>query len=210
MKWYRLSLSAILLAFGIMFLTGCSNPWMTNTKRSAIEQYLMSSTIERVVDQLDFRKYKGKKVFMSYEYLTMQDDKAYFQGYLEMHLVQSGMIIVRKKEEAEMVIEPLCGVFATDHDKMLVGTPSLPIPLPQTDINLVIPEIALFQKITRVALGSFSFNIYKSADHTYLAALRGIKASAFFHNWTVMFVPFRSHNMHMKDTKETNSKYEMF
>ena len=102
---------------------GCTNPWMTNTGRSAIEQYLISATIERAVDSAGLMRYSGKKIFFDYNYLAPQVDKPYVQGMLEMELSKVGCIIVAKQEEADIMIQPLCGVLATDHDSWMIGTP---------------------------------------------------------------------------------------
>ena len=82
----------------------CTTPWVTNTPRSAVEQYLLSATIERGVKCVDFGKFAGKKAFMDYDYFAPQVDKAYAQGVLEMQLSQAGIIITRKQEEADVIV----------------------------------------------------------------------------------------------------------
>ena len=57
---------------------------------------------------------------------------------LEMELSKVGCIIVAKQEEADIMIQPLCGVLATDHDSWMIGTPPLPIPVPYTELTFAI------------------------------------------------------------------------
>ena len=101
----------------LAFLTACSTPWTTNTARNAVEQYLISSTVERAISGVSFQKYAKKKVFLDYEYFAPQVDKAYAQGVLEFRMAQFGMIVVKKVEDADIIIQPICGVLATDHSK---------------------------------------------------------------------------------------------
>ena len=133
----------------------CTTPWVTNTPRSAVEQYLLSATIERGVKCVDFGKFAGKKAFMDYDYFAPQVDKAYAQGVLEMQLSQAGIVITRKQEEADVIVQPLCGVLGTDYSKFFIGTPQLPIPVPNTDVSFAIPEIPIFSKYTAERLRPF-------------------------------------------------------
>lgn len=192
----------------LMLLTACSTPWMTNTARSAVEQYLISTTIERALSSVTFKKFEGQKVFLDYEYFAPQVDKAYAQGVLEFRLAQFGMIIVKKAEESDIIIQPLCGVLATDHHKILIGTPALPIPVPDTGISIVIPEIPLFQKLTRYAYGKFSFVVFESKTRKPIESIPQTRASARYINWVVLLIPFKSHDMRMDDTVEGSVEYE--
>ena len=120
MKRRIYSLAAAATAF---VFCSCTTPWVTNTPRSAVEQYLLSATIERGVKCVDFGKFAGKKAFMDYDYFAPQVDKAYAQGVLEMQLSQAGIVITRKQEEADVIVQPLCGVLGTDYSKFFIGTP---------------------------------------------------------------------------------------
>ncbi len=191
----------------LVFLTACSTPWMTNTTRNAVEQYLLSTTVERALSAAKFQKYENRKVFLDYDYFTPQTDKAYAQGVLEARLAQFKMIVVKKEEEADIVIRPLCGVLATDYHKILIGTPSLPLPVPDTGISLVIPEIPLFQKFTRCAYGKFSFVIFESKTRKPLETIPPIRTSARYVNWVILLIPFKTHDMDMDDMVEGTTQY---
>ena len=188
----------------------CTTPWVTNTPRSAVEQYLLSATIERGVKCVDFGKFAGKKAFMDYDYFAPQVDKAYAQGVLEMQLSQAGIIITPKQEEADVIVQPLCGVLGTDYSKFFIGTPQLPIPVPNTDVSFAIPEIPIFSKYTRNAYGRFSFNIFNAADRKLLDSFAEINSSAIYNNWIILLVPFSSHNMYMEDSSKAETTVDFF
>ena len=187
-----------------VLLCGCTEPWITNTARSAVEQYLVASTIERAVENSGLMKYAGKKVFMEYTYLAPQVDKPYVQGLLELELSKVACKIVAKQEEADIMIQPLCGVLATDHSSFMIGTPTLPIPIPYMNIQFAIPEIPIFKRTKRVAFGRFAFNVFQAKDRQPIETITYIKSSAVYNNWIVLLFPFVTHDMDMHDTKETS------
>lgn len=191
-----------------LLVCGCSSPWITNTPRSAIEQYLIATTVERAVGNSGLKKYAGRKIFLDYTYLAPQVDKPYVQGMIELELAKAGCVVVSKQEGADLMIQPLCGVLATDNNSWIIGTPPLPIPVPYTDLTFAIPEIPLFKRVKRIAYGHFAFNIFHAKDRVPLATIPKINASAQYNNWVILLVPFTSHNMDMNDTVEADTTYE--
>ena len=103
-----------------LLITGCTAPWVTNTARSAVEQYLLAMTIERMTNHAGLEKYKDKKIFFDYSYLAPQTDKDYVKGRLEMIVSKNNCLIVAKQADADVMIQPLCGVLATDHHTFLI------------------------------------------------------------------------------------------
>lgn len=198
------------LAAATFLLCSCTTPWVTNTPRSAVEQHLIAATIERGVHCADFGKFASKKAFVDYSYFMPQVDKEYAQGVLEMQLAQAGILIVRELEEADIIVQPLCGVLGTDYSKFLIGTPELPIPVPDTDLSFAIPEFPFFSVYTRNAYGRFSFNIFDADDHKLLASFAEINSSATYNNWIILFIPFSRHNMAMEDSSKVKTQIDFF
>ena len=205
MKNFMNGFFALLL---LLLLSACNTPWMTNTPRSAIEQYLISTTVERCFTYTNFMNYSNKKAFMDYTYFAPQVDKVYVQGVIEGRLSSFGVVIVKKQEEADIVVQPLCGVLGTDHDKFMIGTPSLPIPVPDTGVSFAIPEIPLFSKITRQAYGKFSVYIFDAKTRKPLESLEGIRSSAKYVNWIIMLIPFRTYDVEMDDSIEGRTSFD--
>lgn len=189
-----------LFAVGLAFLfCSCTTPWVTNTPRSLVEQALIAFTIERGLGAIDFNAYSGKKAFMEYEYFVPQVDKPYAQGVLEMQVSKSNIIITRKVEEADIIIQPLCGALATDYNKFFIGTPSLPIPVPNTGTSFAVPEVPLFSRYKRNAYGRFAINVFEAKTRKPLESIVGINSSAVYNNWIILLIPFSSHDMEMDD-----------
>ncbi|MDD3154850.1 MAG: hypothetical protein PHS41_08275 [Victivallaceae bacterium] len=194
----------------VLIAAGCTSPRTTNTARSAVEQMLLTEAIERGIRAVNFNKYRGKKVFLEYDYLAPQVDKPYIQGYLELHLARHGVLVTRKADQSELTLQVICGVLATDFDKVLFGTPTLPIPLPYTDLTFAIPEIPLYEKITRQGFGRFSFNMVKTADRAPVEVIDGINTNTYQHNWKIFWVPFTTYDVDKKPTVNVESHVEFF
>ena len=200
----RKKLLQLLLVAGLAgvgaFFCGCSDPMSSNTARTSVEQFLWSDVIEQATDQMKFSAYKGKKAVMDYNYLAPQVDKPVVQGMVERRLAECGVIVVADKKDADIVVQLVCPVLATDMSKFLVGTPSLPVPVPDTSVQIVIPEIPLFLKLTRSAHGHFSVNILNAKDASPIEVQKGIRTKAYFINWAVMLIPWESYNMKLSES----------
>ena len=204
------SIVAALVA-GVLLLaaSGCSSPRITETGRSAVEQFLLSCVVESGVGHADFAPYSGKKIFIEYEYLAPQVDKPYVQGIFEMHLAKSGLIVTRDVKQADLIVQILCGVLATDSNTILIGTPTLPIPLPDTSISVAIPEIPLFKRLTRSGYGRFSFNILEAATRKPVKAISGIETRSSYTNWTILLIPLRTHDMPLNIREGTETSVDL-
>ena len=197
---------------GVVVLTcfnGCSSPRITETGRSAVEQFLLSTVIDRGVCHADFKDFAGKKAFIEYDYLAPQVDKPYLQGVFEMHLAKNGIIVSRDAKDADVLVQILCGVLATDMHKFTIGTPTLPVPLPDTSLNVAIPEIPLFQKLTRSGYSRFAFNILEAKTRKPVQVIRGIESSTQYTNWTILLVPFKSHDMPLQIRSGAETEFNL-
>ena len=195
----QLLLVAVIAGIGAFFC-GCSDPMVSNTARTSVEQFLLSDVIEQASDQMKFSAYKGKKAVMDYSYLAPQVDKPIIQGLVERRLAECGVIVVADKKEADIIVQLVCPVLATNMAKLLVGSPSLPIPVPDTSVQIVIPEIAFFLKLTRSAHGHFSVNILNAKDLSPIEVQKGIRTKAYYINWAVMLIPWETHNMKLDES----------
>ena len=208
MKKFALSILGVIV-IACVLACGCSSPRTSDTGRTAVEQFLLSTVVENGIGFADFKPYAGKKIFIEYDYLAPQTDKPYVQGIFEMHLASAGMIVTRNAKEADLIVQILCGVLATDTNKILIGTPTLPIPIPDTSISVAIPEIPLFKKLTRSGYGRFSFNILDAKDRKPVKTIPGINASTYYTNWTILLIPFRSHDMPLDIQNDAETSFDL-
>ncbi len=198
----------MLAAAALMVLTACSEPFITNTGRSAVEQMLLCTVVERGIAKADLTKYKGKVVKVDYRNLATQADVALVKAYTELHLSMQGIQVVQDggAEKPDYLIQVSCGVLATDIHRFNFGTPELPVPVPDANISIVIPEISLFRRICRSGHARFFFNIL-TPDGKPVESLIGLNAKASHIDWTILLIPFRSYNVPMEDEVRVGHDY---
>ena len=199
----------ILVLLAAVVMTGCTEPSITNTGRNAVQELLLSHAVERGLDQMDFRPLSGKKVVLDYVYLAPQIYKEYFQACAETALYTSGASIVAKAEEADYIVRLYVGALATENTHWNIGTPSLPVPLPDTSLNIAIPELSLFKRITRNGVARFSAIVLDAKSKKPFLVYREVNAMSQYNNWVVLFViPFHSCDMTTGTPGKMN--YHMF
>lgn len=206
---------AVLLAAGIALagavLAGCQSPRITNTARTAVEQMLLSDVIEQGTDQMKFEHYKGRKALMDYKYLDPQVDKPVVQGMVERRLAECGVVVTADAKDADIIIQVLCPVLATEMNKLLIGTPQVPISYPRLlALQIIVPEIPLFMKLTRVGFARFSLNILKASDHTPLEIQKRMFARSEYINWTLLLFPWTTNNIGIRESvPNVDHKYDL-
>lgn len=195
------TLTFILMSAAMILLgTACSTPHTTNTAKSAVEEGLTCAVVERALDKADITKYKGKTVFMDYSYLSPQTQKDLCMAYMEKRCAENEMIVSKDAAKADVVFQLFCGVLATDMDKFLLGTPPLPIPVPDTDLSIVIPEIAFFSKYTRSAYGRFYITVKDAKTNKPLETITELNAQTQYINWVICLIPFKTHSTDLEHT----------
>lgn len=199
----------VLAIASVFAITGCTEPSITNTGRNAVQELLLSHAVERGLDQMDFRPLKDKKVVMDYVYLAPQAHKEYFQACAETCMYTSGATIVAKAEEADYIVRLYVGALATESTQWNIGTPTLPIPIPDTSLNVAIPELSLLKRITRNGVARFSALVLDAKTKKPFLVYREVNAVSQFNNWIVFFfIPFHSCDMTTGEVGKLN--YHMF
>ena len=178
---------------GLVWLAGgCTAPRITNTARSGVEQLLISRVVEECVDQMSFDDIAGHTVALDYSYFAPQGDKEYVQACLETKLLCSDITIV-PADKAEYTIRLYCGALATDDTKFNIGTPELPVPVPQSTIQIVIPELSVVKRITRTAVGRFSVVVLDNKTQKPAFIMREVSSRTVYNDWIVFFfIPYHS------------------
>ena len=168
LKWsLRKSFQAVLaLVFLVNIVSGCANLRVTDPDRTATEQFLLSQAAVEAVTPLSFEVLHGRKVFVDASYFAPVE-KEFVLGELRAKLLNSGVQVVAKREEAEIVIEVRSGGVGIDRYESLLGIPALMAPSGATSAasgtpmaTLITPELAISKKIKQVAFASVSYVAY--------------------------------------------------
>lgn len=136
--------AAVLLVFCCGLLGGgCVQTRITEPKRAAVEQLLISTAADRALIAADFSIYQGKKVFVDTTYFDSYD-KEYVIGTLRDALSSEGALLVDTKDASEAIVEFRSGALSTDSSDSLIGLPQFPVPVPFAG-TLETPEVSLFK-----------------------------------------------------------------
>ncbi len=141
-----------------VLIASCSDLRETEPGRTASEQLLFSTAIERVFDNLAIQIPSDSKVFVDARYVQ-GTDSLYLVATLRDRILRQGGNLVTIRSEADLVFEPRVGALSIDRRTTLVGIPSFPIPIPLTG-EFEFPELALFkedrqQGVVKLALTSY-------------------------------------------------------
>jgi hypothetical protein len=156
-----------LLVLVLVFLgSGCANVRVTDPARTATEQFLMSQAAVEAITPLSFEVLHGRKVFVEANYFAPVE-KDFVLGEIRAKLLNSGVQVVTKRQEAEIVIEVRSGGVGIDRYESLLGIPALMAPSAATSAasgtpmaTLITPELAISKKIKQVGFASVAYVAY--------------------------------------------------
>lgn len=122
------------------FVAGCGTTKWSDTARTATEQLLLSTAVDRAVGNIDFRPLANKFVYLDTQYLDCEDNK-YVVSTLRQHMLAEGCILMPDAASADFVVEVRSGAIGTDHHDVLIGIPAISVPSGMTGMPTGIPEI---------------------------------------------------------------------
>ena len=116
--------AAVILGCGLV--AGCTSVKMTGTPRSGTEQLLLTGAWDSALCSVDFRSLAGRKVFLDPGYVSVVD-KDWVLSSVRRSMVEQGVLLCGKKEDAQVVVEAALGAYGTDDRDCKAGLPSLGI-----------------------------------------------------------------------------------
>ncbi|MGH6621942.1 MAG: DUF6655 family protein [Alphaproteobacteria bacterium] len=151
---------AVVLALA---LGACSTQKESAPPRTATEQLLISTAVDRAMDGLDLTISPGTKVFVNAENLEGTDSK-YAVAAIRDRLLRKGAALVADRGQAQAVVEVRAGALSIDESETLIGIPSYDVPIPLASGLLKLPEVALYKKRVRKGVAKIAATSYGTAD----------------------------------------------
>jgi hypothetical protein len=153
-----------LLAVALAAAVGCGTTRSSDSARTATEQMLMSSAIDRAVNEINFQPLVGKEVYLDTDRLNGFVDQNYLVSSLRQALFSNGVVLKPDRASAKYIIEARAGVLGTNSSSVMIGVPATPLPSlggAVPGMPSAIPEIP-FAKTTRQAgiakIALFAYN----------------------------------------------------
>lgn len=137
----RVTAVSFLLLLG---LAGCSTTRESEPARTATEQLLISTAVDRALDRMNLRIPEGTKIWVDAANFEGYDQK-YAVGAIRDRLMREGGRLVADRGQADAVVEIRAGALSTDSDSLLIGIPSMDLPVPLAG-QAKTPELALVKK----------------------------------------------------------------
>jgi hypothetical protein len=147
----------------MLALGACTTTRETSPQRSATEQLLISTAVDRAVEGMDLKIPQGTKVFLDAEQLEGSDGK-YAAGAMKDRLLRDGASLVGDRGKADAVVEIRAGALSIDDKQTLVGIGSFDVPVPLAGQAAKIPEIAVYKQKERVGVAKIAAIGYRTGD----------------------------------------------
>jgi len=145
-------------ALAAVVLSGCGTTSGSDTKRTAIEQLLVSDAIERAVMKIDLSPLAGRKVFLDTTVLANVEDKDYLTSVVRQHVLGSGCILAAKRDDAEIIVESRAGALGTDRHSVMLGMPATSVEFAGNGTS--IPELSIVKRGDQRAVAKINLFAY--------------------------------------------------
>jgi hypothetical protein len=154
------------LTLAATLLAGCSTDRTTDPQRTATEQLLISAAADRAAQSLALNIGPERKAFLDASNFEGLDGK-YAIAAIRSSLLKKGNRFVGEKKDADTIIEIRSGALSIDKHTLLVGIPTLDIPIPLAG-QLGTPEIALYKSEEQQGIAKFAATAYDAQDGRFL------------------------------------------
>jgi hypothetical protein len=143
----------------LLMLTGCGTTRMSDSKRTATEQLLVSQAIDRAVMRIDVRPLAGRKVFLETAFLDDVDDGKYLTSALRHQLMASGCLLAKDRDSSDVVVEARAGAVGTDRSSVLLGVPATSVTIKGNETST--PELVLAKRSEQRGVAKLSVYAYE-------------------------------------------------
>jgi hypothetical protein len=151
------SLRFVLLCASVV-LSACSTVRETQPARTADEQLLISSAVDHALANLKLEIPQGTKIWVNAENFDGVDQK-YAVGAIRDFLLHRGGYLVADRAAADTVVEIRAGALSTNSDDLLIGIPSMALPVPFAGA-MGTPELSLLKETEDQGVAKLGITAY--------------------------------------------------
>ncbi len=182
----KLSFHVLAVMLWSMVMVGCmGTPRITDPIRTAVEQLLLSTAVDKAFKDIDLTRLAGVRVFLDAHGFEATD-KAYAITLTSMVLGKYGALIAEDMSEAEAVAAITSGALSIDRSDSLLGIPSLAIPIPLSGY-LRTPEIAFYKVIKQTGIAKLAINVYEKPTGRQIFAIGPVSGTSYYNYHKVFF-----------------------
>ena len=153
--------------FCIFCAVGCTSRTVSNTPRTAIEQLLLSTAVDKALSKVQVPELAGEKAYLDFSDLRAYDGE-YVESAFRACVAKNGLIVVEETDEADYTVRVSSGGLGNEYKEFLLGIPALPVP----GSPMTLPEVALFKAVEQDGIFKLFVVFYAdgklvSANHYY-------------------------------------------
>ena len=163
----RVPLGMLLTVCALAAATGgCATIRTTDPPRTATEQFLLSGAAARAIEQISTESLRDRRVFLDTAYLGSSqtaNEYAFLVGELRAKLLLSGIRLVPKREEAQILLELRSGGLGIDRLEFLLGIPALYLPQASSSTSgapVATPELSIIKSTKQRGYASVAYVAY--------------------------------------------------
>lgn len=158
---------------------GCATIRVTDPPRSATELFLLSGASTEAIAQLSADPLRDRLVWIDTAYLSdareTSTELSFLVGELRAKLLQSGVRLVEKRDQAEVVLEVRSGGVGVDRLEFLLGIPASYFPgfsltTGPGGIPLATPELSILKSTRQNGFASVAYVAYVAKTGELIAA----------------------------------------
>ncbi len=175
----------------LLTLISCTHTYQyTYTKKSGIEQLLVTKAVEEAIYQMVTLDMKGSKVFVDVACL-MRDERSYIRKAFTHWFLDAGVLISEYPWDADYIVSVLVKVAGTDGDQISLGVPSIPIPV---TIGITTPALTVFSQMNQEGRAEMEVTIY-SAQEGIKEKIPSLRGNSYYKKYVILFIPFTRKNI---------------
>jgi hypothetical protein len=149
-----------LTAIALVSSTGCGTTKVTGTPRTATEQLLLTNAWDDALRKVDFRPLTGVPVYLDTQYVSAID-QGWIISSIRQAMLQQGVLLRTKPEQAQWVVEARVGAYGTDSYNWFLGIPQTTIPQTITGIPAgTIPQMSFAKRDNQEAMAKLALFAY--------------------------------------------------
>jgi len=155
----------LLLPIVVMAPIGCTTVRVTDPGRTATEQFLLTESASRAVKQLTADALRGRNIFVDTTYFG-STEQPFVLGEFRAHLLEQGVLLLAKRDDAEIIVEVRTGGVGIDRYGVLLGLPTLALSggsaagAGGSTVPINVPEIALIKNVRQDGIAAVSYVAY--------------------------------------------------
>ena len=173
-----------------LLVTGCTTNRTTEPGQTATQQLLVSSAVDHAIGNLKPPIPSGSKVFVDSQYFDSDGSivlPRYAIALVRDLVLRAGGALVSDRKAADYVVELRNGAQSIDHRTMLVGVPSIPVPIPFAG-TVQTPELALFKHDKQRGISKIALTVYGAKSGTLAGSTGPVYGDSEDTHWTVLLI----------------------